>query len=81
MLRRNGHVLVSFSTFDKFRKRRLLKVSAKNPAAESVPKHRRKPMSTNTDQVVNEESTDVLLEADDELLIEEISIDGMCGVY
>lgn len=38
-------------------------------------------MSTNTDQVVNEESTDVLLEADDELLIEEISIDGMCGVY
>jgi mycofactocin precursor len=38
-------------------------------------------MSTNIDQTVNEESTDVLLEADDELLIEEISIDGMCGVY
>ncbi len=38
-------------------------------------------MSTNIDQTVNEESTDALLEADDELLIEEISIDGMCGVY
>ena len=26
-------------------------------------------------------SADVLIEDDDELLVEEISIDGMCGVY
>jgi mycofactocin precursor len=35
-------------------------------------------MENDTD-VTNDESVDTLIE--DELLVEEISIDGMCGVY
>ena len=40
-------------------------------------------MPTTADQVkpVENNEIDSLLDDDDELLIEEISIDGMCGVY
>ena len=35
-------------------------------------------MSTET---LSEEVADVAIESDEELLVEEISIDGLCGVY
>lgn len=44
-------------------------------------------MAPHADTTINEEVTDIVEEAsaetlvEDELLVEEISIDGMCGVY